>query len=159
MKNITIYIILLILIFLWTDCHAQTRFNIVSDFGHRDMNILNSITPLDEGYIIVAGTGNHQYNDNRWSMVVKIDDEGNKLYSTFIGDTQYDVFEGGVSASSIYTTEIGTYKFVFNIGPGIQILSYEFNDRLQILDTVKISTDSINSPNMLCKSIQKTIYT
>ena len=143
-------LIVLLLLFVSSNSFSQTRFNIVTDFGHQDMNILNSITPLEEGYILVVGTGNHQYNDNRWSMVVKTDNEGNKLYSTFIGDAQYDVFEGGVSASSVFTTEAGTYKFMFNIGPDIRLLSYEFDDSLRILDTTRIFANSANMPIMLC---------
>ncbi len=143
-------LIVLLLLFVSSNSFTQTRFNIVTDFGHQDMNILNSITPLEEGYILVVGTGNHQYNDNRWSMVVKTDNEGNKLYSTFIGDAQYDVFEGGVSASSVFTTEAGTYKFMFNIGPDIRLLSYEFDDSLRILDTTRIFANSANMPIMLC---------
>ena len=152
MKSIRngIYIFhLLILIFLWTICPAQTRFNIVSDFGHREMNVFNSITPLNDGYIVVIGTRNPQFNDNRCSMVVKIDNNGNKLYSTFIGDAQYDVNEGGISANSVHTTEAGLYLFMFNIGPRIKILSYEFDETLQITDSIRISTDSTNTPKML----------
>ena len=152
MKSIRngIYIFhLLILIFLWTICPAQTRFNIVSDFGHREMNVFNSITPLNDGYIVVIGTRNPQFNDNRCSMVVKIDNNGNKLYSTFIGDAQYDVNEGGISANSVHTIEAGLYQFMFNIGPRIKILSYEFDETLQITDSIRISTDSTNTPKML----------
>ena len=162
MKSIRngIYIFhLLILIFLWTTCPAQTRFNIVSDFGHRKMNVFNSITPLDDGYIIIIGTRHPLYNDNRCSMVVKTDSEGNKLYSAFIGDAQYDVFEGGVSASSVYTTETGTYKFIFNIGPDIKLQSYEFDDSLRILDATRLNTDSTNRPLLLCNIyIEDNIY-
>ncbi len=162
MKSIRngIYIFhLLILIFLWTICPAQTRFNIVSDFGHREMNVFNSITPLNDGYIVVIGTRNPQFNDNRCSMVVKIDNNGNKLYSTFIGDAQYDVNEGGISANSVHTTEAGLYQFMFNIGPRIKILSYEFDETLQITDSIRISTDSTNTPKMLCNMfINEYIY-
>lgn len=162
MKSIRngIYIFhLLILIFLWTICPAQTRFNIVSDFGHREMNVFNSITPLNDGYIVVIGTRNPQFNDNRCSMVVKIDNYGNKLYSTFIGDIQYDVNEGGLSANSVHTTEAGLYQFMFNVGPRIKILSYEFDETLQITDSIKISTDSTNTPKMLCNMfINEYIY-
>ncbi|MBR3945939.1 MAG: hypothetical protein IKJ56_02425, partial [Bacteroidales bacterium] len=82
-------------------------------------------------------------------MVVKIDNNGNKLYSTFIGDAQYDVNEGGISANSVHTTEAGLYQFMFNIGPRIKILSYEFDETLQITDSIRISTDSTNTPKML----------
>ena len=155
-----IYIILLlILTSLRISCPAQTRFNMVSDFGYREMNVFNSITPLDDGYIIIIGTRHPLYNGNRCSMVVKTDSEGNKLYSAFIGDAQYDVFEGGVSASSVYTTETGTYKFIFNIGPDIKLQSYEFDNSLRILDATRLNTDSTNRPLMLCNIyIEDNIY-
>ena len=144
-------IILLLLLVLGINCQAQTRFNIVTDFGHREMNIFNSITPLDDGYIIVVGTGNNTlFNDNRCSMLVKTDNEGNKLHSTFIGDAQYRVSEGLVSVNSVYVSNVGTYKFTFNIGPNIKLLSYEFDENLQIIDTVTIKTDTTAQTKKLC---------
>ena len=145
-----VYIILLV---VWgTNCQAQTKFNIVTDFGHREMNVFNSITPLEDGYMLVIGTTNALFNDNRCSMVVKTDNEGNKLYSTFIGDSQYDVYEAMVSASSVFKTESGTYKFLFNIGPDIKLMSCEFDESLQIIDTTIISEDTANRYRMLCNT-------
>lgn len=54
---------------------SQIKFNIVSDFGHREMQVLFSVTPLEEGYVIVVGTGDELYGDNRCSMIVKTDIE------------------------------------------------------------------------------------
>ncbi|MBR3797495.1 MAG: T9SS type A sorting domain-containing protein [Bacteroidales bacterium] len=83
-------------------------------------------------------------------MLVKTDNEGNKLHSTFIGDAQYNVSEGLVSVNSVYASNVGTYKFTFNIGSGIKLLSYEFDEDLQILDTVTIKTDSTARTKKLC---------
>lgn len=102
MKRFSNIVYIIILVVLGINCQAQMRFNIVTDFGHQEMNVFNSITPLDDGYIIVVGTGNNTlFNDNRCSMIVKTDVEGNKLYSNFIGDIQYDVYESFVSGSSV----------------------------------------------------------
>ena len=151
MKKFSDIIYIILLVVFGTNCQAQTKFNIVTDFGHREMNIFNSITPLDDGYIIVVGTGNDTlFNDNRCSMIVKTDVEGNKLYSNFIGNIQYDVYESIVSGSSVFVTDDNTYKFIFNVGRDKKLLSYEFDNRLQILDTIQIRTDSINIPRMLC---------
>ena len=124
MKRFSNIVYIIILVVLGINCQAQIRFNIVTDFGHQEMNVFNSITPLEDGYIIVVGTGNPQFGDNRCSMLVKTDNEGNKLHSTFIGDAQYNVSEGLVSVNSVYASNVGTYKFTFNIGSGIKLLSY-----------------------------------
>ena len=150
MKRFSNIVYIIILVVLGINCQAQIRFNIVTDFGHQEMNVFNSITPLEDGYIIVVGTGNPQFGDNRCSMLVKTDNEGNKLYSTFIGDAQYNVSEGLVSVNSVYASNVGTYKFTFNIGSGIKLLSYEFDEDLQILDTVTIKTDSTARTKKLC---------
>ena len=150
MKRFSNIVYIIILVVLGINCQAQIRFNIVTDFGHQEMNVFNSITPLEDGYIIVVGTGNPQFGDNRCSMLVKTDNEGNKLHSTFIGDAQYNVSEGLVSVNSVYASNVGTYKFTFNIGSGIKLLSYEFDEDLQILDTVTIKTDSTARTKKLC---------
>jgi len=156
MKRFSNIVYIIILVVLGINCQAQMRFNIVTDFGHQEMNVFNSITPLDDGYIIVVGTGNNTlFNDNRCSMIVKTDVEGNKLYSNFIGDIQYDVYESFVSGSSVFVTDDNTYKFIFNIGPDKKLLSYEFDNSLQILDTIQIRTDSVNMPRMLCNIYTK----
>ncbi|MBO4873912.1 MAG: T9SS type A sorting domain-containing protein [Bacteroidales bacterium] len=72
------------------------------------------------------------------------------LHSTIIGDAQYNVSEGLVSVNPVYASNVGTYKFIFNIGPNIKLLSYEFDEDLQILDTVTIKKDSTARAKKLC---------
>ncbi len=129
---------------------SQTKFNIVSDFGHREMQVLFSVTPLEEGYVIVVGTGDELYGDNRCSMIVKTDIEGNKLYSTIVGDHMYDVYETTYGGSSVYVTEAGTYKFIFNVGPRVKLLQYEFDTSLQVIDTMRICSGTIAETSMQC---------
>ena len=134
-----------------SNCYSQSRFNRIIDCEHQTMNILISVLPMSDGYILTIGSGDVEgYGSNRCSMLVKTDTEGNVLYRNFICDSTFDVYEGSLSVCSPFYTETGTYKSVFSIGPGIQLFSYEFNDSLQFLDMVRINADSTYRIDMLC---------
>ena len=134
-----------------SNCYCQSRFNRIIDCEHRTMNILVSVLPMHDGYLLTVGSGDVVgYGNNRCSMLVKTDTEGNVLYRNFICDSTFDVYEGSFSACSPFYTEAGTYKSVFSIGPGLQLFSYELNDSLQILDKTRINTDSTYRLEMLC---------
>ena len=134
-----------------SNCYCQSRFNRIIDCEHRTMNILVSVLPMHDGYLLTVGSGDVEgYGNNRCSMLVKTDTEGNVLYKNFICDSTYDVYEGSFSACSPFYTEAGTYKSVFSIGPGLHLFSYELNDSLQILDKVRINADSTYMLEMLC---------
>ena len=111
-------------------CYSQSRFNIITDCGHPTMNVLVSVLPLHDGYLLTVGTGNVEgYGDNRCTMLVKTDLEGNVLYRNFICDSTYDVYEGRVSSGLIEPTPHMTYKCMLECHWN-KMICCEFDDSL-----------------------------
>ncbi len=94
------------------------------------MNVLVSVLPLHDGYLLTVGTGNVEgYGDNRCTMLVKTDLEGNVLYRNFICDSTYDVYEGRFSSGLIEPTPHMTYKCMLE-GHWNKMICCEFDDSL-----------------------------
>ena len=54
-----------------SNCYCQSRFNRIIDCEHRTMNILVSVLPMHDGYLLTVGSGDVEgYGNNRCSMLV-----------------------------------------------------------------------------------------
>ena len=94
------------------------------------MNVLVSVLPLHDGYLLTVGTSDVEgYSDNRCTMLVKIDTGGNVLYRNLICDSTYDVYEGRFSSGLIEPTPHMTYKCMLE-GHWNKMICCEFDDSL-----------------------------
>jgi len=111
--------------------YAQSTFNKLINYNRNENHILVSLTPVENGYITICGTGNEElFGNMRCSLVTRLDNMGNILYNTFIGDTSTYTYEG-LENQKVIKTDYGTFKYVFPkewLGASI----YEFNDTLGI---------------------------
>ncbi|MBR4583275.1 MAG: T9SS type A sorting domain-containing protein [Bacteroidales bacterium] len=113
---------------------SQNIFNRIIDLNRDYMHILVSLTPVDNGYVIICGTRNYDlFNDMRCSLVASLDDQGNYMYNAFIGDSLTYTWESDFW-QKIIRTDDASFKYVFNkeyLGAYI----CEFNDTLGIKET------------------------
>ena len=116
-----------------SNCFSQTRFNKIIDCEHQAMNVLVNVLPVEHGYLLAVGSGNVEgYGDNRCTMLVKIDEEGNLLYKNFVCDSTYDVYEGRFSSGIIHCTNNMTYKCILEARWNKMILC-EFDNSLECI--------------------------
>lgn len=130
-----------VLILLYSGCglFAQERYNKIIDLQHQRHNILVNIAPVDNECLLIVGTNNDNgYGDKRCSLIAKVNNEGNLLCKRFVYDSVADVYEGKCSTNPVYVTENNTYKCIFEI-VGEQMLLYEFDDGLEIVNENRIS--------------------
>ncbi len=143
------------------DCFSQTKFNKIIDTGHQAMNILTSTTPFENGYILVVGTGDVAgYDNNRCSMILRTDVDGNVLYSNFICDSTVDTFEC-MPNQSVIITEDSLFKYVFSKSfKCAYICDFDYN--LNIINSKSIyhSNDSslINAKTFGFNNIDDNLY-
>ena len=110
---------------------AQTTFNKLIDYNRNESHILVSLTPVENGYITVCGTGNYElFGNMRCSLVTRFDTHGNVLYNAFVGDSTTYLFEGWENQKMIIT-DSGTFKYVFN-KENLGAYICEFNDTLRV---------------------------
>ena len=116
-----------------SNCYCQSRFNRIIDCEHQTMNVLVSVLPMHDGYILTIGSGDVEgYGSNRCTMLVKTDTEGNVLYKNFICDNTLNVFEGRFSSGLVTPTSRMTYKCILE-GSWSKIIYCEFDDSLNYI--------------------------
>ena len=153
--------LVLLLTLMSLDCFSQTKFNKIIDTGHQAMNILTSTTPFENGYILVVGTGDVAgYDNNRCSMILRTDVDGNVLYSNFICDSTVDTFEC-MPNQSVIITEDSLFKYVFSKSfKCAYICDFDYN--LNIINSKSIyhSNDSslINAKTFGFNNIDDNLY-
>ena len=141
MRNIILYILLTIA--LGTGCFAQTKFNSIVDLNWDANNILVSITPKDSNYIIVCGSNNYEmFGDRRCSLIAILDNNGNCINKTFVGDSEVDTYDGRYNQEAILTNQ-SSIKYVFSKEYKC-IYVCEFDDNLNVINSESIyhSSDS-----------------
>ncbi|MBO4614785.1 MAG: T9SS type A sorting domain-containing protein [Bacteroidales bacterium] len=122
----TIYIIVCV-----ENTGAQSIFNKLVDYNRNESHILVSLTPVENGYITVCGTGNEElFGNMRCSLVTRFDTLGNVLYHSFVGDPATYLFEGWENQKMI-KTDSETFKYVFN-KENMGAYICEFNDTLGV---------------------------
>ena len=127
------YVFALLFVMLYSIAFSQTRFNKIIDCEHQAMNVLVNVLPVEHGYLLAVGSGNVEgYGDNRCTMLVKIDEEGNLLYKNFVCDSTYDVYEGRFSSGIIHCTNNMTYKCILEARWNKMILC-EFDNSLECI--------------------------
>lgn len=131
-----------VLILLYSGCSlsAQERYNKIVDLQHQRHNSLVNIAPTNNNEcLLIVGTNNDNgYGDRRCSLVAKTDGMGNLLKKRFVFDSVADIYEGKVTSNPIFITENNMYRCVFEI-VGEQMLLYEFDDSLEIVNENRIS--------------------
>ena len=126
-----IFTLLLSVFVCYEICFSQNIFNRIIDLNREYMHILVSLTPVDNGYITVCGTGNYElFGNMRCSLVTRFDTHGNVLYNAFVGDSTTYLFEGWENQKMIIT-DSGTFKYVFN-KENLGAYICEFNDTLRV---------------------------
>ena len=155
------YIIVLCFIMLCNNAFSQVLFNKIINTGHQTMNLLTSTTPYTDGYILVVGTRDVAgYENNRCSMILKTDVEGNVLCSNFICDSTVDTFEGMPNQSVIFAGD-SLFKYVFSKTFKCAYIC-EFDYDLNIIDSKSIyhSSDSslINAKMFGFNNIDDNLY-
>lgn len=152
MKNIISSVLILIIILMAscgipTDGYSQEKFNKVIDTGHESMNILVSTTPIGNGYILVVGSEDVDgFGDNRCSMVLKTDLEGNVLHRNFVCDSVADVYEGWYNQEAIVLSD-NKYRYVFSKKSKCAYIC-DFDANLVLIDTTSIYFSASN-PNAI----------
>ena len=95
MCNYMKYISVLFFIMMSSIVFSQTKFNKIINCERDAMHLLVSVSALEDGYVLLAGTSNVDgYGSNRCSMIIKLDENGNMLYNNFICDSTESVYEG-----------------------------------------------------------------
>ena len=116
-----------------TNCYCQSKFNRIIDCEHQTMNVLVSVLPMHDGYLLTIGSGDVEgYGSNRCTMLVKTDTEGNVLYKNFICDSTLNIFEGQLSSGLVTLTSHMTYKCILE-GSWSKIIYCEFDDNLNCI--------------------------
>ena len=123
--------------------YSQIKFNRIINHNRDYMHILLSLTPIEDGYIIVCGTRNYDmFNNMRCSIVTRLDNQGSYMHNAFIGDESTYIWESDFG-QEIIKLDNANYKYVFNkehLGAYI----CEFDDTLGLKDTNMLyyATDS-----------------
>ena len=144
MIKANIYILLLALLVAFEfGCYAQSKFNSIVDLNWDANNILVSITPKDSNYILICGSNNYEiFGDRRCSLIAILDNNGNCINKTFVGDSEVDTYDGRYNQEAILTNQ-SSIKYVFSKEYKC-IYVCEFDDNLNVIDSESIyhSSDS-----------------
>jgi len=114
--------------------YSQTMFNKIIGLNRDYAHVFLSLTPLDDKYVMVCGTGNHDmFGNMRCALVTHLDNQGNSLYNAFVGDTATYTWES-YFGQEIIRTGSASFKYVFN-KENLGAYICEFNDTLGIKKT------------------------
>ena len=151
------YISILFFIMMSSIVFSQTKFNKIINCERDAMHLLVSVSALEDGYVLLAGTSNVDgYGSNRCSMIIKLDENGNMLYNNFICDSTESVYEGWYN-QKIHISHDGNYKYVFYIEHK-GVLICDFNRTLDILNKDILPFDTINQQFLSFSYIDDDLY-
>ena len=157
MCNYMKYISILFFIMMSSIVFSQTKFNKIINCERDAMHLLVSVSALEDGYVLLAGTSNVDgYGSNRCSMIIKLDENGNMLYNNFICDSTESVYEGWYN-QKIHISHDGNYKYVFYIEHK-GVLICDFNRTLDILNKDILPFDTINQQFLSFSYIDDDLY-
>ena len=151
------YISVLFFIMMSSIVSSQTRFNKIINCERDAMHLLVSVSVLEDGYVLLAGTSNVDgYGNNRCSMIMKLDENGNMLYNNFICDSTESVYEGWYN-QKIHISRDEIFKYVFYIEHKGALIC-DFNDTLDILSKDFLPFDNINQQFLSFSYIDGALY-
>ncbi len=157
MCNYMKYISILFFIMMSSIVFSQTKFNKIINCERDAQHLLVSVSALEDGYVLLAGTSNVDgYGSNRCSMIIKLDENGNMLYNNFICDSTESVYEGWYN-QKIHISHDGNYKYVFYIEHK-GVLICDFNRTLDILNKDILPFDTINQQFLSFSYIDDDLY-
>ena len=157
MCNYMKYISVLFFIMMSSIVFSQTRFNKIINCEREEMHLLVSVSALEDGYVLLAGTSNVDgFENNRCSMIMKLDENGNMLYNNFICDSTESVYEGWYN-QKIHISHDGNYKYVFYVAHKGALLC-DFNNTLDILSKEILPFDTINQQFLSFSYIDDALY-